>query len=49
MSYWWWNTKNKKSFKVFVIKKGEYLTNLYLKSDVILLADVSEEFIKNYY
>ena len=33
-------------FKMFDIKKGEEITKLYCKSDVILLADVFEKFVK---
>ena len=36
----------KEIFEIFNIKNGEELTELYLKSDVILLADVFEKFIK---
>ena len=32
---------------MFDFKDGEELTELYLKSDVILLADVSEKILKN--
>ena len=39
MPFWWWNTKNKKIIQLFDIKNGEELTNLYLKIDVILIAD----------
>ena len=38
--------KTKKKFGIFDIKSGEKLTKLYFKSDVILLADVFEKFIK---
>ena len=36
----------KKFIKLFDIKNGEELTKLYCKSDVILLADVIEKFVK---
>ena len=36
----------KQIIKIFDIKNGEKLTKLYLKSDVILLADVIEKIIK---
>ena len=35
-----------KKIKVFDIKNGEDLTKVYLNSDVILLADIFEKFIK---
>ena len=38
--------RTKEIIKVFNIKNGEELTKLYCKSDVILLADVIEKFIK---
>ena len=36
----------KENIKVFDIKKGEELTKIYLKNDIILLADVFEKFVK---
>ena len=38
--------QTKELIKLFNIKDGEELTKLYCKSDVILLADVFEKFIK---
>ena len=38
--------RTKEITKLFDIKNGEELTKLYCKSDVILLADVSEKFVK---
>ena len=38
--------RTKQFIKLFDIKKGEELTKLYCKSDVILLADVIEKFVK---
>ena len=38
--------RTKETIKLFNIKDGEELTKLYCKSDVILLADVSEKFAK---
>ena len=38
--------RTKEIIKVFGIKNGEELTKLYCKSDVILLADVIEKFLK---
>ena len=38
--------RTNKIFKLFDIKTVEKPTQLYLKSDVILLADVFEKFIK---
>ena len=38
--------RTKEIIKVFDIKNGEELTKLYCKSDVILLADVIEKFVK---
>ena len=38
--------RTKGNIEVFDIKNGEELTNLYLKIDVSVLADVSEKFIK---
>ena len=39
-------TRTKEIIKVFDIKNGEELTNLYLKSDIILIPDVFEKFVK---
>ena len=38
--------RKKQIIKLFDIKNGEELTKLYCKSDVILLADVMEKFVK---
>ena len=38
--------RTKENIKLFNIKDGEELTKLYCKSDVILLADVFEKFVK---
>ena len=38
--------RTKEFIKLFNIKDGEELTKLYCKSDVILLADVFEKFVK---
>ena len=38
--------RTKEIIKLFLIKNGEELTKLYCKSDVILLADVIEKFVK---
>ena len=38
--------RTKEILKLFDIKNGEELTNLYCKSDFILLADVMEKFVK---
>ena len=38
--------RTKELFEIFNIENGKELTELYLKSDVILLADVFEKFIK---
>ena len=38
--------RTKEIIKLFNIKDGEELTKLYCKSDVILLADVFEKFVK---
>ena len=38
--------RTKKIIKLFDIKNGEELTKLYCQSDVILLADVTEKFVK---
>ena len=38
--------RTREIIKVFDIKNGEELTELYCKSDVILLVDVIEKFVK---
>ena len=38
--------RTREFIKIFNIKDGEELTKLYCKSDVILLADVMEKFVK---
>ena len=38
--------RTREIFKIFNFKNGEELTKLYCKSDVILLADVFEKFVK---
>ena len=38
--------RTREIIKLFNIKNGEELTKLYCKSDVILLADVIEKFVK---
>ena len=38
--------RTKEIIKLFDIKNGEELTRLYCKSDIILLADVFEKFVK---
>ena len=38
--------RTKKIIEIFNIKDGEELTRLYCKTDVILLADVFEKFVK---
>ena len=38
--------RTREFFKLFDIKKGEELTKLFCKSDVILLADAIEKFVK---
>ena len=38
--------QTKENIKLFDLKNGEEITKLYCKSDVILLADVIEKFVK---
>ena len=38
--------RTREIIEIFIIKDGEQLTKLYCKSDVILLADVFEKFVK---